>query len=112
MKPREECGVFGIIVKEKIDCGRDVYAGLISQQHRGQESAGICAFKDGEIVAHKGLGLVSSVFDPESMTKFEDIDIAIGHVRYSTDGNNGLINAQPIVTNHRKISSPWLITED
>ena len=103
MKPREECGVFGIIVKEKIDCGRDVYAGLISQQHRGQESAGICAFKDGEIVAHKGLGLVSSVFDPESMTKFEDIDIAIGHVRYSTDGNNGLINAQPIVTNHRKI---------
>lgn len=103
MKLKEECGVFGIISKKKIECGTMVYAGLISQQHRGQESAGITAFDGENIITHKGQGLVATVFDPENLEKFNDCDMAIGHVRYSMTGNNHVLNAQPIVTNHRKI---------
>ncbi|MFW5780830.1 MAG: amidophosphoribosyltransferase, partial [Bacillota bacterium] len=71
--------------------------------HRGQESAGISAFKNNQIISHKGQGLVSTVFDPENMQRFEENDLAIGHVRYSTTGNNSFLNAQPIVTNHKRI---------
>lgn len=102
MKLKEECGVFGVISNKKNDCGNLVYAGLISQQHRGQESAGITAFSQEHIIAHKGQGLVAAVFDSETMEKFNNTDIAIGHVRYSTTGNNSFLNAQPIITNHRK----------
>ncbi len=102
MKLNEECGVFGVITNKKIDCGNIVYAGLISQQHRGQESAGIATFINDNVVAHKGKGLVSSVFGYEVVERFNDTDIAIGHVRYSMSGSSNFLNAQPIVTNHQK----------
>ncbi|MGI6132947.1 MAG: amidophosphoribosyltransferase [Christensenellales bacterium] len=102
MKIREECGIFGVISKRRADSGNIVFAGLISQQHRGQESAGISAFKDGKIITHKGQGLVTAVFDSETLDKFNGADKAIGHVRYSTKGNNGFVNAQPITTSHKK----------
>lgn len=103
MKLKEECGVFGVISNKKTDCGNLVYAGLISQQHRGQESAGISSINDQEqIISHKGQGLVATVFDFEAMSRYNNNNIAIGHVRYSTTGNNSMLNAQPIVTNHKK----------
>lgn len=102
MKIKEECGVFGVISNKMNDCGNMVYAGLISQQHRGQESAGIAALSQEHIIAHKGQGLVAAVFDSKTIDKFNSTDIAIGHVRYSTTGNNSFLNAQPIVTNHLK----------
>lgn len=101
MKLKEECGVFGVITNKPTDCGNIVYAGLISQQHRGQESAGIATSINGKVTARKGKGLVSSVFDYKTVEKFNNTDIAIGHVRYSMSGNDSFINAQPIVTNHK-----------
>lgn len=103
MKLREECGVFGVISRKNFECGSMVYAGLISQQHRGQESAGITAFDVDDIIVNKGKGLMSTVFDAKKLKKFSNCGIAIGHVRSSTSSNNNFINAQPIVTNHRKI---------
>lgn len=104
MKLREECGVFGIISNRNTECGNIVFAGLISQQHRGQESAGIASFCDDRILHQKGQGLVSTVFANEDLDRFNANDIAIGHVRYSTTGNNSFLNAQPIVTHHKKIN--------
>ncbi|GHU67725.1 amidophosphoribosyltransferase [Spirochaetia bacterium] len=97
-KLHEECGVFGIYLN---DPGRDaaslVYYGLLSLQHRGQESAGIAATKDKTIEYRKGMGLVSDVFKPEILEQLKG-SAAVGHVRYSTMGSSTIDNAQPFVS--------------
>lgn len=76
------------------------FLGLYSLQHRGQEAAGIVAVDDeGAARVHKGLGLVSDVFDPEAMSRLVG-STALGHVRYSTAGGGGARNAQPIVATY------------
>ena len=100
-KPREACGIFGI--HGHPDAARLTYFGLYALQHRGQESAGICALRNNHVVAHKGMGLVPDVFDISHMEQL-DGDKAIGHVRYSTTGSSILSNAQPFVVNHRNKS--------
>ena len=62
---REECGVFGIWGAE--NAARLTYAGLYALQHRGQESAGIVANNGVEYHLHKGVGLVSDVFEGNVM---------------------------------------------
>lgn len=90
---REECGVFGIWNHD--DAARLAYLGLFAQQHRGQESAGVVSLHDGEHIHHKGLGLVGDVFNENDLQRLQG-RAAIGHVRYSTTGNNLLTNAQPL----------------
>lgn len=92
----EECGVFAIIGHP--DAALLSYYGLHALQHRGQESAGIVSAKDGELFAKRGTGLVTEVFNPESLNRLQGTT-AIGHVRYSTSGAPGLENAQPLVFN-------------
>ena len=74
----------------------EVYCGLYALQHRGQESAGIVASDGKNILSQKGMGLVSNVFDLESLKSLKG-DIAIGHVRYSTTGASRSQNIQPLV---------------
>src|SRR5919206_1768175 len=92
--PRDECGVFGIYAPES-DVARLAYFGLYALQHRGQESAGIAAAEDGQILAVRDLGLVSQVFDETKLRALTG-SAAIGHVRYSTTGSSAWENAQPI----------------
>ena len=100
--PREECGVVGVWAPDG-PVARLAYVGLHALQHRGQESAGI-AISDGEgLTLHKRLGLVSSVFDEETLQRLEGRDgsgaapqASIGHTRYSTTGSNTLPNVQPV----------------
>jgi len=79
------------------------YFGLYALQHRGQESAGIAVIQNDNIVSHKGMGLVSDVFDMDHLGELKG-NTAIGHVRYSTTGSSILANAQPFVVHHRKKS--------
>ena len=58
---KDFCGVFGIFGDP--DAVNSTYLGLYAQQHRGQESAGIASVQNGRIVHHKGMGLVSDVFN-------------------------------------------------
>lgn len=51
-KFKEECGVFGISNKDT-QASYDVYDGLFALQHRGQESAGIASFHQGEMQVRK-----------------------------------------------------------
>ncbi len=90
---RDECGVFGIWNHE--EAARLAYLGLYAMQHRGQESAGIVTLQNGSHHVHKGLGLVGDVFSEESLQQLEG-HVAIGHVRYSTTGQNSITNAQPL----------------
>ncbi|MED3721152.1 amidophosphoribosyltransferase [Geobacillus stearothermophilus] len=90
----EECGIFGIWGHE--DAARLTYYGLHSLQHRGQEGAGIVAAHNGSLSGHKGLGLVTDVFQSGTLDALKGA-AAIGHVRYSTAGGGGYENVQPLL---------------
>jgi amidophosphoribosyltransferase len=91
----EECGVFGICTPGT-DAARLTFFALYALQHRGQEGAGIVSFDDGVAHLHKGLGLVSQVFNEENVATLQGSH-AIGHTRYSTTGAVTLRNTQPYV---------------
>ena len=100
-KPRESCGIFGIC--DHPEAAPLTYFGLYALQHRGQESAGIATIRGDTIIEHKGMGLVSDVFDMSLLNVLEGRS-ACGHVRYSTTGSSVLSNAQPFLVRHRKKS--------
>lgn len=93
---KEECGVFGIYSNKKQNLAADVYLGLFSLQHRGQESCGIVVSNCGQFSSHKDLGLVGDVFTKENLATLGEGDMAIGHVRYGTTGANIRANVQPM----------------
>jgi amidophosphoribosyltransferase len=100
--PREECGVVGVWWPGA-PVARTTFIGLHALQHRGQESAGIAVSDGTRLSLHKRLGLVSSVFDEETLHRLDGGDdrsappqAAIGHTRYSTTGSNTLPNVQPV----------------
>ncbi|MEY4630117.1 MAG: amidophosphoribosyltransferase [Pseudomonadota bacterium] len=79
------CGVVGVIGSQS--ASRDVYAGLLALQHRGQDAAGILSFDFNHKKFHlvRGAGLVSQAFDQPAMGGLGGM-AAIGHTRYSTVG--------------------------
>ena len=98
-KLREECGVFGIY--DHPAAANFTYLGLYSLQHRGQESAGIVSTDGEKLYSHREMGLVTEVFDEESISKLKGTT-AIGHVRYSTTGSSNSKNTQPLMMNYEK----------
>ncbi|MEM6521611.1 MAG: amidophosphoribosyltransferase [Cyanobacteria bacterium P01_D01_bin.71] len=92
-KPEEACGVFGVYAPTE-DVATLSYFGLFALQHRGQESAGIATFDQGNLHIYKHMGLVSQVFDDAKLKSLPG-QFAIGHTRYSTTGSSHLANAQP-----------------
>lgn len=92
--PREECGVFGVWAPGE-DVAKMTYYGLYALQHRGQEAAGIAVADGSQVLVFKDLGLVSQVFDEQTLGAMSG-HIAIGHCRYSTTGSTTWENAQPI----------------
>src|SRR5438034_1076856 len=93
------CGVFGIRSEER-DVSRLAYFGLFALQHRGQESAGIAVAENGRLTAVRELGLVTQVFDEQTLRGLRG-ELAIGHTRYSTTGSTHWANAQPLVHHGR-----------
>jgi amidophosphoribosyltransferase len=96
--PKHYCGVFGIFGHP--NAARLTYYGLFALQHRGQESAGIVTCDDGQFHEHRGMGLVSQVFQPGTLDRLVGSN-AIGHTRYSTTGSSHIRNAQPLTGNCR-----------
>jgi amidophosphoribosyltransferase len=94
-KLHEECGVFGIVGSDR-DAARRTFFALYALQHRGQEGAGIVSCDGRMAHVHKGMGLVSQVFNEENLLYLQG-HIAIGHTRYSTTGAPKLRNTQPYV---------------
>ena len=94
-KLHEECGIFGIYAPDA-EVARYTFFALYALQHRGQEAAGIVT-SDGKVAhVHKGMGLVSQVFDEDNL-RYLLGHLAIGHTRYSTTGSPKLRNTQPYV---------------
>ncbi|CAM5796829.1 MULTISPECIES: amidophosphoribosyltransferase [Brevibacillus] len=92
-KLNEECGVFGIYNHK--EASPLTYLGLHALQHRGQESAGICASDGERWYKHRGMGLVAEAFAGVDLQTFRG-NIAIGHTRYTTAGSSKIENAQPL----------------
>ncbi|MBI5698848.1 amidophosphoribosyltransferase [Candidatus Saganbacteria bacterium] len=93
---KEACGLYGIYSFKGDSLAKDVYYGLYTLQHRGQESAGIAVSDMIRINVHKGMGLVNQVFNEDNLKALTG-KIAMGHVRYSTTGSSVIENAQPVV---------------
>ncbi|MGA1846555.1 amidophosphoribosyltransferase [Deferribacter abyssi] len=93
-KFHEECGIAGVFGDK--DAANLVYLALYALQHRGQEGAGIACSDRKNLRVEKGLGLVADIFKRNILERLKG-DIAIGHNRYSTMGENHLKNTQPIV---------------
>jgi len=96
--PKHYCGVFGIYGHP--NAAQLTCYGLYALQHRGQESAGIVTFNNGRFREHRGMGLVSQIFNDELLARLSGTT-AIGHTRYSTTGSSHIRNAQPLTGNCR-----------
>ncbi|MGA1597717.1 MAG: amidophosphoribosyltransferase [bacterium] len=88
------CGIFGIF--DHPQAAELTYLGVHALQHRGQESAGICSADGERLHVHRGVGLVTEAFAQRQHQALPGRH-AIGHVRYTTAGDTGLNNAQPLM---------------
>ena len=91
--PKHYCGVFGIYGHPQ--AAELTSFGLYALQHRGQESAGIVSCDNARFYEHRGMGLVSQVFNEKIIAGLQGSS-AIGHTRYSTTGSSHIRNAQPL----------------
>lgn len=96
--PKHYCGVFGVFGHP--NAAELTYYGLYALQHRGQESAGIVSCDGSQFRVHRGMGLVSQVFNGEILHGLVG-GMAVGHTRYSTSGSSHIQNAQPLTINCR-----------
>lgn len=92
-KLKEKCAVFGVYNAH--EASREVYFGLYSLQHRGQESSGIASSDGSKIHVHKSNGLVAQVYEEKDFDHLKG-EIAIGHNRYSTSGGTLHQHNQPV----------------
>lgn len=90
------CGVIGVIGSP--DAAKESFLGMISQQHRGQDAAGILSY-DKRFHEVKNLGLVENVFSKDSIEGLTG-SLAIGHTRYSTVGKGDVQDVQPFSLNY------------
>ena len=89
----EKCAVVGIFGHE--EASKLAYFSLHALQHRGQEAAGISSSDGKKLHTIKKRGLVMRVFD-EAKLKTLSGSSAIGHTRYSTAGDDSILDAQPV----------------
>ena len=83
-------GVFGVQ-----SAAKSAYLALFAMQHRGQEASGISSANGKKIFTIKDRGLVATVFSNEKLDKLVG-SMAIGHNRYSTAGEDSILDAQPV----------------
>jgi amidophosphoribosyltransferase len=89
----EKCAVVGIFGHE--EASKLAYFSLHSLQHRGQEAAGISSADGKKLHTIKDRGLVTTVFNEDKLSTLSGSS-AIGHTRYSTAGDDSILDAQPV----------------
>jgi amidophosphoribosyltransferase len=89
------CGIIGIFGND--DVFKDLYQGLLSIQHRGQDSAGVITY-DGHFHTKKGNGFVRDIFSMDHFLRLKG-NVGIGHTRYPTIGGGRGEDAQPFFVN-------------
>ncbi len=88
------CGIFGVFNAEHAE--KYAFYGIYALQHRGQESVGIAVSDYETIKLVKKPGLVLEAIKKEDLQHMFGY-LAIAHVRYSTAGDPGGVNSQPLL---------------
>ena len=89
----EKCAVVGIFGHE--EASKLAYFSLHALQHRGQEAAGISSADGTKVHTIKDRGLVMKVFNEANLKTLQGSS-AVGHTRYSTAGDDSILDAQPV----------------
>ncbi len=90
------CGIIGIVGNDHVVS--ELYDGLVTLQHRGQDAAGISTYDGRRFHVKKGNGLVRDVFRISNVARLLGT-IGLGHVRYPTAGFFTEEEAQPFFVN-------------
>ena len=90
------CGVIAIVDTRAVN--QSLYDGLIIEQHRGQDAAGIITSDGNRVYLRKDNGLVRDVFQAKHMRQLQGA-MGLGHVRYPTAGCDSRAEAQPFYVN-------------
>lgn len=90
----EKCAVVGVFGVE--NAAKVSYLCLYAMQHRGQEATGISSSDGKHIFTIKDRGLVSQVYNRQDRLSKLNGNMSIGHNRYSTAGDDSILDAQPI----------------
>jgi amidophosphoribosyltransferase len=105
-RPREACGIYGVYDFSGGSVFPYIYWGLLSQNHRGQQSYGFTSF-DGDFHTYKMLGLVPRMKLRKLKKRMALLpgNIGIGNVRYSTSGRidheSLMRDTQPVLCEHQ-----------
>jgi amidophosphoribosyltransferase len=89
------CGFIGVLAPRSKDVINEIYDGLVSIQHRGQDAAGACTY-NGRFHLKRGMGLVREVFREDNLQRLRG-SLGIGHVRYPTVGGGSVDDTQPFL---------------
>jgi len=92
------CAIVGIFGND--NAAKLASLALFSMQHRGQEATGISSSRNGKIYTKKDRGLVSKVFTEQALEYLKG-NMAIGHNRYSTAGEDSILDAQPVYAKYK-----------
>lgn len=87
------CGIVGIYGHDYV--AQDIYDGLVTVQHRGQDAAGMITY-DGKFHTRKDFGLVKEVFHTRHMRHLTGY-AGVGFTRYATQGTGDLEEVQPFL---------------
>tara|TARA_Y100000310_G_scaffold339954_1_gene434251 strand:+ start:10513 stop:11883 length:1371 start_codon:yes stop_codon:yes gene_type:complete len=98
------CGIIGVSGTNHV--GLDVYEGLHAVQHRGKDGGGLVSFSDGVFNGpFMRDGIIAEAFT-EGEIRGLDGAIALGHVRYATQGGRNKLDAardaQPLLFKHTR----------
>jgi len=98
------CGIAGVSVL-KGTAGRPAFDGLVTLQHRGQESWGIAVAGPKGVEVRRSLGFASrSDCGDSARDDWPAGRLAVAHTRYSTTGATLLENSQPFVHEARRVA--------
>ncbi|RUM74271.1 MAG: amidophosphoribosyltransferase [Sulfurovum sp.] len=92
------CAIVGVFGTK--DATKIAYYALFTMQHRGQEATGISSADGKKIHLVKKRGLVTDVFKEDILNKLQG-NCAIGHNRYSTAGDDSILDAQPVFARYK-----------
>lgn len=92
------CAVVGVF--DNVEASKVAYFALFAMQHRGQEATGISASDGKKIHTIKDRGLVSEVFNEKAFGVLKG-SMAVGHNRYSTAGDDSILDAQPVFARYK-----------
>src|SRR5579862_5486975 len=106
----EACGIFGAISGDPdFDVFPYLYWGLLSLNHRGQQSYGFTTLRNGKFVKRENLDLIpTNPSDVERLSRALKGNVGISNARYATSGSSGVKHLeggkQPLVVSSGKNS--------